>query len=96
MRKFTTPTLNITIKKKDGSVASDLTFDYLLFTIKTSGKRVDKRVEYSEVTDGRFSVRFTQEETGAFGNVQAQAEINFFSGSTRVATIIKTMRLDEN
>lgn len=96
MRKFTTPTLNITIKRKSGEVASDLVFDYLIFTLKAENKRLDKRVDFAEVEDGTFKVRFTQEETGEFSGMQARAEINFFTGSTRVATLIKSISLDEN
>ena len=96
MRKFTTPTLNITIKKKTGEVATDLIFDYLIFTLKASGKRLDKRVEFAEVDEGTFKVRFTQEETGAFSGMSVKAEINFFSGTTRLGTLIKSIVLDEN
>lgn len=96
MRKFTTPTLNITIKRKSGEVASDLVFDYLIFTLKTGDKRLDKRIDFAEVEEGIFKVRFTQEETGAFTGMQARAEINFFEGSTRVGTLIKSINLDEN
>ena len=96
MRKFTTPTLNVTIKRKSGEVATDLQSDYLLFTIKANGKRIDKRIEFAEVTEGVFKVHFTQEETGAFMGIQVQAEINFFAGEKRLGTLIKTIRLDEN
>lgn len=96
MRKFTTPTLNITIKRKSGEVASDLVFDYLIFTLKTGTHRLDKRIEYGETEEGTFKVRFTQEETGAFSGMTARAEINFFTGSTRVGTLIKSINLDEN
>lgn len=96
MRKFTTPTLNITIKNKQGEVVTDLVFDYLIFTLKTPGKRLDKRVEFSDYQEGKFKVRFTQEETGAFSGMSAKAEINFFSGDTRLGTIIKRLDLEEN
>ena len=96
MRKFTTPTLNITIKRKSGEVATDLVFDYLIFTLKTGQKRLDNRVDYSDFAEGQFKVRFTQEETGDFSGMTARAEINFFTGSTRVATLIKSVNLDEN
>ena len=96
MRRFTTPTLNITIKKKSGEVATDLVFDYLIFTIKANGKRVDKRVEYSEVTEGTFKVRLSQEDTGLLGSVVVKAELNFFLGETRLATLIKSIDLAEN
>ena len=96
MRKFTTPTLNITIKKKSGEVATDLVFDYLIFTLKASSKRLDKTIEYAEVEEGTFKVRFTQEETGAFSGMSVKAEINFFAGSTRLGTLIRTIDLEEN
>lgn len=96
MRKFTTPTLNITIKKKSGEVAKDLVFDYLIFTLKANGKRLDKRIEAAEVEEGTFKVRFTQEETGAFSGISVKAEINFFTGDTRLGTLIKTIDLEEN
>lgn len=96
MRRFTTPTLNITIKKKSGEVASDLVFDYLIFTLKANGKRLDKRIEFAEVTEGTFKIRFTQEETGMFSGVNARAEINFFAGDVRLGTLIKNIDLEEN
>lgn len=105
VRRYTTPTLPITIKKKVGEDehgapiyedATDLVFDYLLFTIKTEEVRVDKRVEFSEVEAAKFMVRFTQEETGRFEGIEARTEINFFTGDTRVATLIKTINLSEN
>lgn len=96
MRKFTTPTLNITIKRKSGEVATDLVFDYLIFTLKANGKRLDKNVEYAEVEEGLFKIRFTQEETGMFSGITARAEINFFTGSTRLGTLIKNIDLEEN
>lgn len=96
MRKFTTPTLNITIKNKQGEVVTDLVFDYLIFTLKTSNKRLDKRIEFPEYQEGMFKVRFTQEETGDFKGMSARAEINFFNGSTRLGTIIKSLNLEEN
>lgn len=96
MRRFTTPTLNITIKKKSGEVASDLVFDYLIFTLKVGGKRLDKTIQFADFDAGTFKVRFTQEETGAFASQMARAEINFFSGDTRLGTIIKSINLEEN
>lgn len=96
MRKFTTPTLNITIKKQSGEVASDLLFEHLIFTIKEGNRRLDKRVEYAEFEEGEFKVRYTQEETGSFGGQMVRAEINFFNGETRLGTLIKTINLAEN
>ena len=96
MRKFTTPTLNITIKNNQGEVVTGLVFEYLIFTLKTPDKRLDKRVEYADYQEGTFKIRFTQEETGAFSGMSARAEINFFNGDIRLGTIIKTINLEEN
>lgn len=96
MRKYTTPTLNITIKNKSGEVANDLVFDYLIFSLKTGSKRIDKRVEFADVTDGAFQVSYTQEETGSLPSMQVRAEINLFIGDVRVASTIKEISLNEN
>lgn len=42
MRIYTTPELNITIKRRDGTVVTDLDFEYLIFTIKEGKNRLDK------------------------------------------------------
>lgn len=105
MRRYTTPTLQITITKQVGTDecgrpiyedATDLVFDYLLFAIKDDAHKVVKRVEFSQVEAAKFNVHFTQEETGWFDGVVAEAQINFFTGETRVATIIRTINLTEN
>ena len=96
MRKYTTPTLNVTLKKRSGEIATDLVFDYLIFTLKANGKRLDKRVEFADVEEGIFKIRFTQEETGMFLGMTARAEINFLAGSTRLGTLIKDINLEEN
>lgn len=105
VRRYTTPTLPITIKKKVGEDecgrpiyedATDLVFDYLIFTMKDETHRIDKRVDFAQVQDAKFTVRFTQEETGSFDGIQARGEINFFTGETRVATAIQTINLAEN
>lgn len=97
MRIYTTPTLNITIKRRDGTVVTDLEFEYLIFTIKEGKNRLDKRVEASEVSEGTFQVNLTQEESGMFSSYgTAKAEINIFNGSSRVATLIKSLNIDDN
>ena len=97
MRIYTTPVLNITIKRRDGTVVTDLDFEYLIFTIKEGKNRLDKRIESSAVVDGKFQVVLTQEETGQFSSYgAAKAEINFFKGSSRVGTIIKSINIDDN
>lgn len=97
MRQYTTPTITIRILKQDETPATDLFFDYLIFTLKYKGERIDRRVDASEVTDGVFTVEYTQEETGSLpqsGNVLA--EINFIAGNKRLATKIKTLSVDGN
>lgn len=96
MRKFTTPTLNVTLKKRSGEIATDLVFDYLIFTMKTQNSRIDKRIESAEVKNGKFKVRYTQEETGSFESNRARAEINFMNGDIRLGTLIKDIDLAEN
>lgn len=97
MRTYTTPTLRITLKKKSGEIATDLIFTYLIFTIKSGKNRIDKTVQSSEVTEGVFTVRLTQEETGSLSSYgPATAEINIFNGSTRLATLIKSLKIDPN
>lgn len=98
MRTFTTPTLNITIKKKStGDIATDLVFDYLIFTIKSNKKTIEKRVEFSQFVEGIFQIDFTQEETGSLpANGTVQAEINFWLGDKRSASMIKTLKIDDN
>lgn len=97
MRTYTTPVLYITIKREDGTIVTDLEFEYLIFTIKEGKNRLDKRIEASEVVDGRFQVELTQEETGQFSSYGvAKAEINFFKGSFRIGTTIKSINIDDN
>lgn len=98
MRTYTTPTLNITVKKKStGEPAADLIFDYLLFTIKHNKVTIEKRVEFSEYSEGVFQIELTQEETGSLpANGTVQAEINFFLADKRSASMIKTLKVDDN
>lgn len=97
MRQYTTPTLNITLKHPDGTIASDIEFDYLIFSLRSACYSIDRRVETSDVIDGMFSVTFTQEETSKMKvGDNVDMEINFISGDTRFATNIKNTRLDKN
>lgn len=83
MIKWTTPTL--TVRIPDG-----LIFDYLIFTLEGKNVQLDKRIEYEEVVDNKFSVTYTQKETGAFGLKEIiKAQINFMQGETRYATDIR-------
>ena len=98
MRTYTTPELRIRLlKKSDKTPATDLSFNYLIFTLKHGCVRIDKRVESTEVEEGEFTIQLTQEETGAFpGDTSIDAEINFFNGSRRLATVIKKLRICDN
>ena len=97
MRQYTTPTLNITLKHKDGTVASDVEFNYLIFSLRSACYKIDRKIESSEVVDGAFSVTFTQEETSKMklGDT-VEMELNFFLGDTRFATNIKRIDIDRN
>ena len=97
MRQYTTPTLNITLKNKDGTVASDLVFDYLIFSLRSACYRIDKQINPSQVVEGVFSVDFTQEETSKMKlNDDIEMEINIFQNDKRYATNIKRMKVDRN
>ena len=97
MRQYTTPTLNITLKNNDGSVASDLVFDYLIFSLRSACYRIDKQINSSQVVEGVFSVDFTQEEKSKMKlNDDIEMEINIFQNDKRYATNIKRMKVDRN
>lgn len=97
MRQYTTPTLNITLKKNDGTIADDIVYDYLIFSLKSACFKIEKTVQFEQVVDGKFSIEFTQEETSRLNiNEQIEMEINFFQDDKRFATNIKKMRVDKN
>lgn len=97
MRQYTTPTLNITLKYKDGTVASDLEFDYLVFSLRSACYKIDRKIQKESVEEGVFSVTFTQEETSKMKlNDNVEMELNFFKGQTRFATNIQQMKIDRN
>lgn len=97
IKRFETPTLPITLRYKDGTVADDYVFDFLIFTIENNKKRIDKRVEYSEVTEGKFNIEFTQEETGSLvdGSVY-EIQLNIMIGEDRVPTDIQRGKVERN
>lgn len=97
MRQYTTPTLNITLKHKDGSVASDVDFTYLIFSLRSACYQIDREIPKADVTDGVFSVTFTQEETGKMKlGDDIEMELNFFHNDKRFATEIKRMKVNRN
>lgn len=97
MREFTTPTLNITIRYRDGTVASDLEFDFVLFTLVSGKTIVEKKVPYEDVIEGVFSIEFTQEETGSLTpGSTAECELNIMAGSNRIGSAIKRIAISKN
>ena len=97
MIEYTTPTLPITIKYRDGTVASDLEFDYVLLTLSGEGMRIERKVDYEDVTEGRFEVELTQEETGSLiANSTLEAQLNIMIGSNRIGTNIKKLTVTKN
>lgn len=97
MKRYETPTLPITLRYKDGTVASDFVFDFLIFTIENNKTRLDKRVEYSETTEGKFNIEFTQEETGSLidGTVY-EIQLNIMVGEDRIVTDIQRGKVERN
>lgn len=97
IRRFETPTLPITLKYDDGSVASDLEFDFLIFTMTSKTYKIEKRVEASEVEEGKFYIRFTQEETGALDDKEIfEMQINIMLNDDRIGTDIKRGEVERN
>lgn len=97
MKRYETPTLPMTLRYRDGTVASDYLFDFLIFTIVNENVRFDKRIEYSETSEGKFNIEFTQEETGALtdGTVY-EMQLNIMVGDDRVVTDIKRGKVERN
>lgn len=97
MRQFTTPSLKITLKRKDGTIATDLEFDYLIFSIRSECFKIDKQIPFSEVQEGIFYVLLSQEETARLKiDSNVEVEVNFFAGQGRFATSIKRVKVDRN
>lgn len=97
MREFTTPTFNITIKYRDGTIASDLEFDFVLFTLVNECATIEKKVMYEETTEGRFAIDFTQEETGRLKpGSNAECELNVMAGGKRIGSAIKRISISKN
>lgn len=97
IRQYTTPTLNITLKHRDGIIADDLVFDYLIFSLRNACYRIDRTIQFEEVVEGVFQVEFTQEETSKMRlNDEVEMELNFFYNDKRFATNIKKMVVDRN
>lgn len=97
MRRFTTPTLPMT-------VPVDLTGAEIHVTIKQGARKIQKTwadvvsVYDSESGKTEVSVSLSQEETGAFlAEKKAYVQVNWiFSDGTRDATNIKQIDVSEN
>lgn len=90
MIQWTTPTLVC-------NIPSDLTFDYLLITLKQGNTILEKRVDYSEVEEGVFTVEYSQTETSMFQlNKKIEAQLNIMVGETRMATNIVDILITKN
>ena len=93
MIKWTTPTLRC-------NLMTELDFDYIIFTLKSSTGKVEKRIEKSEVIveDEKtyFDVTFTQEETGDIVGGKVEAQLNLMNGDTRIATNIIELNASRN
>lgn len=90
MIKWTTPSLEC-------SVPTDLDFDYILFTLVQGDYVIEKMVAKEQVEDDKFSIIFTQEETGGFKLFTSiEAQINAMKGDVRVATNIEKLTIEKN
>ncbi len=91
MIKWTTPTLCC-------SIPNDITFDYLLLTLKQGSILIEKTIDKGQVDeDGNFSVVLTQEETGSFDRFnKIEAQLNIIFEDTRMATNIVDIQFTQN
>lgn len=90
MIKWTTPTLNCTIP-------SDITGDYVLLTLLCECSIVERKITFDEITDGKFVVVLSQEETAMFDvGDTVQAQVNVMSGGVRLASNILTLKVGKN
>ena len=98
MRTYTTPTINITLRKKDGTLLNDFAFDYIIATMKNKNVIINRRIEKEDVIESQFDIDLTQEETSQL-TVDSFLEIElniFFEGDKRIATDIKTLKIQRN
>lgn len=90
MIRWTTPTLEMTIP--DG-----LDYDWLLLTLEQGSYQVEKIIDGSAVTDNKFYVTFTQEETSQFTTTRkVEAQINIMNGVERQATLTDELIVTKN
>lgn len=97
MIKWTTPTLRCYIDE-------GLTFDYLIFTLKSNTSLVEKTFQFDEIQketiEGEnvayFDVTLEQEETGGIVGSNCEAQLNIMSGDSRLATNIIQLSVSKN
>lgn len=89
---WTTPTIQCTIP-------SDIVFDYILMTLlqKETNIKIEKTIMAESVDEGKFSVYFTQEETGQLStDYLVEVQCNIMNGLTRLATKKVKMQVGDN
>lgn len=93
MIKWTTPTLTC-------SIPEGVDCDYVILTIRQGSVAIEKTVMAADITNGQFSVTFTQSETGQLdaGSIGScvEAQLNIIKDDTRAATNIVQMEICKN
>ena len=98
MRRFTTPTLEITLRwESTKELATDLEFDYVLMTIDNEGQLIEREIPKSQFENATTQVRFTQEETGSLKvGTSYEVELNIMIGEDRIGTAIQRFEVKKN
>lgn len=97
MRRFATPTLPITLRYRNKTIAEDFEFDYFIFTIANENRIIEKNIPYDSEAKGVYYATFTQEETGSLcdGSVY-EMQLNVMVGEQRIPTEIKRGKVQRN
>ena len=97
MRKYTTPTLNMTLLNKDGTPYVDFEFDYLIVTMKNNDYVINRTIQFADIEEANFDVSLTQEETSKLKtDSMMEIELNIFVDDKRIATDIKNVKIQKN
>lgn len=90
MIQWTTPTLSC-------SIPPEITGDYVLLTISNSIEKIEKKVDFSEIENGNFTIKLSQKETSLFQvGSMVNAQINVMSGKFRTASNIIQLTIGRN
>lgn len=90
MIAWTTPTLKCSIPK-------EVEFDYLVLTLKSKNTKLEKKIDSSEIDNGKFNITLSQEETAMFSNsVVVDAQVNIIQDETRLASNILRLQICSN